>query len=208
MVAVGIQGVSLTPFYYHGLYVPDGSATHPAVITDTALVFALQSLFHGSDWRSPRPTPDYQADLAAIPWRASLLMGEGNFITAPVRHTVDMSREGGFTERIQHNMGSGNYKNTFFVHEVAPGARYEGVLVGPDPFQALETDEIIVRVGVGRQGMLALSKVQRVDAVRLNTATGKLFGSRCSAQYRIMDTIRPSWLLPVEEAVEELERWR
>jgi len=32
---------------------------------------------------------------------------------------------------MQGNMFSGNFKNTFFVHEVEAGAEYTGLLVGP-----------------------------------------------------------------------------
>ena len=71
----GIRARSLTPFYYHGLYARDGSATHPDVITDTALVFALRAALFGIPGVM-RAQPDYKMDLGAIPWRASLLMGD------------------------------------------------------------------------------------------------------------------------------------
>lgn len=207
MAAFGIEATVLTPFYYHGLYVPDGSATHPAVITDTALVFGLQALFRGIDWRPPRPIPDYRADLARIPWRASLLHGEHNESLPPVRHTVDLSREGGYTEKIQHNIGSGNYKNTFFVHEVAAGARYSGLLCGPNPFEALGTDELILRIGVNRLGMLQLRPTETPSEVFLNTATARLFGRQLPEWYRIIDTIRLSRPMNADTAVNELGSW-
>ena len=112
-----IDAEMLTPFYYHGHYALDGSATEPGVITDTALLFALRAALLGT---SPllRGQPDYRADLQAIPWRASLLIGSDNELLPPLRRTVDMDKEGGRSVRMQKNMSSGFYKNQFFTHWV------------------------------------------------------------------------------------------
>ena len=202
----GIRARSLTPFYYHGLYARDGSATHPDVITDTALVFALRAAL----LRAPafmRSQPDYKTDLGAIPWRASLLMGDSNATMAPVRHIIDVDREGGNHENMQKNMGSGNFKKTFFVHEVGSGAEYTGLLVGPDPFAALGTDCFVIRVGVGRLGMVEITPDPAVASVSLNTATAKLFRRTLPEAYRIIDTIRVGASMPVDEAATELQQW-
>ena len=202
----GIRARSLTPFYYHGLYARDGSATHPDIITDTALVFALRAAV----LRSPevlRAQPDYKADLSSLPWRASLLIGGSNAVMAPIRHTIDVVREGGNQENMQGNMGSGNFKNTFFVHEVEAGAEYRGLLVGPNPFVALGTDRFVIRVGVGRLGMLELTPDKTITTVALNTATAKLFRRVLPEEYRIIDTIRVGVAMPIAEAVAELQRW-
>jgi len=202
----GIRARSLTPFYYHGLYARDGSATHPEVITDTALVFALRAAL----LRVPafmRSQPDYKTDLGAIPWRASLLMGDSNSMMAPVRHIIDVEREGGNHENMQKNMYSGNFKKTFFVHEVGSGAEYTGLLVGPDPFAALRTDCFVIRVGVGRLGMVEITPDPAVASVSLNTATAKLFRRTLPEAYRIIDTIRVGSSMPVDEAATELQQW-
>ncbi|KHD09156.1 hypothetical protein PN36_23365 [Candidatus Thiomargarita nelsonii] len=206
-MTLGITARVLTPFYYHGLYARDGSATHPNVITDTAFMFALRAALLGTP-PVLRAQPDYKADLKKIPWRASLLMGTTNSMLPPVRHTIDVAREGGYHENMQKNMGSGNFKSTFFVHEVAEGATYEGILLGPDPFKSLKTKKIILRVGVAKQGMLEISLHQKpVKTVRLNTATAKLFGRDLKEAYRIIDTIRVSQALSQNEATEELGLW-
>jgi hypothetical protein len=202
----GIRARSLTPFYYHGLYARDGSATHPDVITDTALVFALRTALFGAP-EVLRSQPDYHADLRAMPWRASLLMGDSNSMMAPVRHTIDVEREGGNHENMQKNMASGNFKKTFFVHEVEAGAEYTGLLVGPDPFDALGTDHFVVRVGVGRLGMMELTPDQAITTVALNTATAKLFRRVLPEVYRIIDTIRVGTSMPIEDAATELQQW-
>lgn len=201
-----IDAETLTPFYYHGHYALDGSATEPGVITDTALLFALRAALLGA---SPllRGQPDYRADLQAIPWRASLLMGNTNELLPPLRRTVDMDKEGGRSARMQKNMSSGFYKNQFFTHSVRPGAKYYGLLVGPDPFTLTETDEIVVRVGVGRAGMVKLTRSSEQKPVQLNVATARLFARSVEAEYRILDTIQPSRLYNIAEAIKELSLW-
>jgi len=196
----------LTPFYYHGLYARDGSATHPNVITDTAFMFALRATLLGTP-PVLRSQPDYKADLQNLPWRASLLMGKSNITLPPVRHTIDVAREGGYHENMQKNMGSGNFKSTFFVHEVGVGARYEGLVVGLDIFKFLKSKSFIVRVGVARQGMLEISRCDKPVNVRLNTATARLFGRDLKEEYRIIDTIRVSKSLSQSEASDELGLW-
>ncbi len=204
-VVMTVRATALTPFYYHGLYARDGSASHADVITDTALLFALRNALLGMP-PALRATPDYAADLRHIPWRASLLMGEGNALMPPVRHTIDVEREGGNHEAMQKNMGSGNFKKTFFVHEVALGASYSGVIVGPNIFQ--ETDSFVVRVGIGRLGMLELRKADTLETVRLNAATARLFGrDDVKEEYRILDTIRVSVPFSLQDAKRELVQW-
>ena len=126
---------------------------------------------------------------------------------APVRHTIDVEREGGNHDNMQKNMYSGNFKKTFFVHEVDAGAEYTGLLVDPDPFAALETDRFVIRVGVGRLGMMEITPDQAGTTVALNTATAKLFGRVLPEVHRIIDTIRVGASMPIEEAATELQRW-
>jgi hypothetical protein len=154
-----------------------------------------------------RSQPDYKTDLGAIPWRASLLMGDSNSMMAPVRHIIDVEREGGKHENMQKNMYSGNFKKTFFVHEVESGAEYTGLLVGPDLFAVLGTDCFVIRVGVGRLGMVEITPDPAVTSVSLNTATAKLFRRTLPEAYRIIDTIRVGASMPIEDAATELQQW-
>jgi len=196
----------LTPFYYHGLYAPDGAATHPDVLSDTALCFALAHTLGLPPTPRLRQQPDYAEDLRRIPWRASLALGEGNRNLGPVRHIIDVEREGGYSVSLQKAMGSGFYKKTFYVHEVAPGARYSGMLHGPDPFGP--GGELIVRVGVGRLGMLRLRPAPDVVACRLNAATARLFGQTLPEDGRMLDTLRLSPRYSLDEAAAVLATWR
>ena len=108
---------------------------------------------------------------------------------------------------MQKSMRSGNFKNTFFVHEVEAGAEYTGLLVGPNPFTMLGTNRFVIRVGVGRLGMLELTPDDAMRTVALNAATAKLFRRIVPEAYRIIDTIRVGIAMPIAEAVAELEQW-
>lgn len=196
---------TLTPFYYHGRYVPDGAATHPDVISDTALCFALAYALGMPPTPYLRHKPSYLEDLRRLPWRTSLVVGLGNRNLGPVRHIIDVEREGGYPVSMQKAMGSGLYKKTFYVHEVAPGATYQGILCGPDPFTLGK--EIIVRVGVGRMGLLRLERTKEIGDCRLNTATASLFGQALEEEGRILDTIRWSRSYPPDEAAGILATW-
>lgn len=195
----------LTPFYYHGLYAVDGAATHPDVISDTALCFALAYALGMPPTPHLRTQPNYLEDLRHLPWRASLALGS-NRTLGPVRHIIDVEREGGYPVKMQKAMASGLYKKTFYVHEVAPGAIYRGILYGPDPFRL--DKELIVRVGVGRLGMVRLVQTEEVFDCRLNTATARLFGQTLPEEGRILDTIRLSRPYSPEKAAEVLSSWR
>ncbi len=204
--SIPIEATVLSPFYYHGLYAMDGSATHPDIITDTSILFALRSVF-GLAPMLPRSTPNYQQDIMAMPWRSSLLTGEGNLTLPAIRHSIDVEREGGYSIKLQKDMASGYFKKTFFVHEVDVGAKYSGLLIGLNPFKYLHTKEIVLRIGVRRLGMLKIIPKKLVSPLHLNTATAKLFQRNISEQYRILDTIRVSQAYSLENATNELKQW-
>jgi hypothetical protein len=197
---------TLTPFYYHGLYVPDGAATHLDVISDTALCFALAYALGRPPTPRLRIRPDYREDLRRLPWRASLALGSGNRNLGPVRHIIDVEREGGYAVSMQKAMGSGLFKKTFYVHEVAPGAKYQGLLYGPDPFAFGK--ELIVRVGVGRTGLVRLERTEEITDCHLNAATARLFGQALPEAGRILDTIRLSRPYSLREAATILASWQ
>lgn len=204
---LGIRATLLTPLYYHGIYVPDGSATEPHILTDTAMAFALAASLGVSPTPFPRARPDYRSDLSILPWRATLFLSTNAHLMAPIRHIIDTDREGGNTETMQSNMASGNFKKTFYVHEVAPGAVYSGALYGPDIFAEMRTKDLVVRMGVGRTGIVQLERMSIPDMVVLNTATTALFGFPLPEAYRILDTIRPSHPLPRDQAEVIFSQW-
>lgn len=206
VAVIPFRAESLTPFYYHGVYVPDGAATHPDVISDTALCFALAYALGKPPTPFLRNRPEYLEDLRRLPWRASLALGKGNRNLGPVRHIIDVEREGGYSVAMQKAMGSGMFKKTFYVHEVAPGAKYHGVLHGPDPFRFGK--DILVRVGVGRMGVLRLCREKDEMEYHLNAATALLFGQSLAEESRILDTIRLSQGYSLDQAGAILASWQ
>lgn len=210
---VGVEAVSLTPFYYHGLYVPDGSSTNPTLLTDTSVMFALAHALGCPPTRGTRSKPDYATDISRMPWRASLFTeyqeeaGDFNSRLMPLRHSLDVEREGGYQESLQKNLGSGNVKKIWYVHEVAQGARYRGALFGPNPFKSHGLDEIIIRIGVQRMGMISLRPTKEIEKVRLNAATARLFDTDIAEEYRVLDTIRVSKPMLLSEAQGLVNQW-
>jgi hypothetical protein len=70
---IQIQAEALTPFYYHGLYAPDGSMTRPDIVTDTA----GHRLCLGIRLRLPTTGPPAQRTGL---WRRSALSAVAGFI--------------------------------------------------------------------------------------------------------------------------------
>lgn len=210
---ISVEAVSLTPFYYHGLYVPDGSSTNPTLLTDTSVMFALAHSLGCPPTQGTRSKPDYASDISQMPWRASIFtdyrdgVGDFNRRLMPVRHSLDVEREGGYQESLQKNLGSGNVKKIWYVHEVAEGARYRGALFGPNPFKIHGMDEIVIRVGVGRTGMIQLRPIEPLEQVRLNAATARLFHTDVKEEYRVLDTIRVSQPISLSEAQGVVRQW-
>ncbi|MCL6576734.1 hypothetical protein [Kyrpidia sp.] len=211
MAYTGVLATVLAPFYYHGIYVPDGSSTDPTVLSDTTIMFALAHSLGCPPSPFPRSSPAYTEDVAKLPWKASLFISldayETNSLLPPIRHSLDMEREGGYQESLQKGMASGNVKKIWWVHEVAPDSQYTGVLFGRDPFALYRTDHIIVRVGVGRLGIIRLEPVAVPEVVRLNAATARLFDQELEEDYRVLDTIRVSEPISIEVAAGVVSGW-
>jgi len=208
---VGVRATVLSPFYYHGMYVPDGSSTDPTVLSDTTIMFALAHSLGRPPAPFPRARPAYREDIAQLPWKASLFMSPDasttNALLSPVRHGLDVEREGGYPESLQKGMASGNVKKIWWVHEVAPDSQYIGVLFGPNPFTAFRSHDLIIRVGVGRLGLIRLEPETIRKDIRLNAATARLFGQKIPEEYRILDTIRVSEPMTIEVAVGVVSKW-
>lgn len=204
---VAVSARVLSRFYYHGLYVPGGSSTDPSILSDTSILFGLAAAM--GIQRRPRPRPAYREEITQLPWRSTLFVAtRRNMVGAPVLHAVDVEREGGYQKELQDAMGSGNVKKIWVVHEVLEGAEYEGMLVGQDPFAVAASEELIIRIGVGRMGLVALRRLDALPkSVRLNTATALLFARTVPEDYRILDTIRVSRPMAPQSAQAELETW-
>lgn len=208
-----IQAETLTPFAYHSLMVNGGSATLPELISDNALMFALASSLGMMNASPCLPEKDYRRDLDAMPWRASVLTTDTPQLLPPLVRRLNLSDEGGLKQKLYKVTSSGNLKDFFTTQEVPPGILFHGALFGFDPFKHTNLDEIVIRIGLHRNGMVRLtrgaeSSEDTLEGVRLNAATAHLFGRDLSVDRYLLHGIQLTPKMPLKEALEEVLQWQ
>ena len=205
---IGLRAETLTPFSYHSLMVQGGSATIPELIGDRALCFSLAATL-GKLWASVMlPSKDYRRDLAAMRWRASVLTTEAPRLLRPLARRRNLDAEGGMPPRVQDAAKKGNLKDYFFIQEVPPGQVFRGALFGPDPFVEAGRDELVVRIGLHRNGMVRLTRDDGVEEVCLNAATAALFGRELPVARYLLHGLQLTAPMSVEVAAQEVARWK
>lgn len=208
-----IRAETLTPFAYHSLMVQSGSATLPELVSDYALMFGLAATLGMMRKSVCLPTKDYRRDLEAMPWRATVLMNEYPRLLPPVARRLNLDEEGGMKQRLYAVTSKGNLKTYFFTQEVPPGAIYSGALFGFDPFDYSGQDELVIRVGLHRNGMLRLRKAKPddgllpIEQVHLNAATAALFGRELSVERYLLYGLQLTEALPLKQALQEVQQW-
>ena len=130
------QLTALTPWAWHGLAVPSGTATLNDVVTDTAMAFATAAAL-GMTPRSPcLPTePDYRGHLASLPFKTSLFMGHDNKLNRPLARRLNLDMECGMPPSIESARKSGNIKDYYHIQEVAVGSVFHGCFIHADPLR-------------------------------------------------------------------------
>ena len=205
-ITPGIQAETLTPFAYHSLMVQGGTSTLPELISDQALMFGLAATLGMMRASVCLPSKDYRRDLNAMPWRASLLTSSQPRLLAPLVRRLNLTEEAGYKRRIQDVVKKGNLKDFFTTQEVPAGVTYTGALFGFDPFAATGESELIIRVGLHRNGMVRLRPTQ-VEQVQLNAATAALFGRELAVERYLLYGIQLSPRMPVKAALAEVQQW-
>lgn len=67
-----VRAVTLTPFYYHSLAVPSGTATLSTFLTDRSMSYALAGAMGGLRPSACLPVnKDYAGDMRAMTWLCS-----------------------------------------------------------------------------------------------------------------------------------------
>ena len=207
---------ALAPWAWHGLAVPSGTATLNDVVTDTAVAFATAAAL-GMAPRSPclPSTPDYRSHLAALPFKTSLFLGHDNRLNRPLARRLNLDVECGIPPSIESARKSGNIKDYYHIQEVAAGSVFRGCFLHTDPFRiALEAygdrlDRLVIRLGLGRNGIGVLERCAVPDNLRLNLHTARLFDPDVDLEagsYRL-HTIQPSRVLQTEEALRLTAGW-
>lgn len=179
-----VRAVTLTPFHYHSLAVPGGSATLSTFLADRSMCYALTGAMGGLRPSVCLPViKNYRGDLAAMPWLCSAFEAENPRLLPPLGKRLNLDTEGGYQKRIMDATGTGNLKTWFYIQEVPQNVVYRGAVFGPDPFdmasevEGREIREIVVRTGRHLGGLVSLRRDEDPGEVRLNAHTAHLFGA-------------------------------
>jgi len=208
---------ALSPWAWHGLAVPSGTATLNDVVTDTALAFATASAL-GMMPRSPclPSEPDYRTHLAALPFTTTLFLGRSNRLNRPLARRLNLDAECGMPASVDTARKSGNIKDYYHIQEVAAGATFHGCFLHADPLCMAQAaygepiDRLVVRLGLGRNGVGLLERCDEQHEIRINLHTARLFDPDIDLQagpYRLHN-IQPSRALDPEEALRITAAWR
>ena len=220
--ATRIRAKTLTPFHYHSLAVPSGTATLAPYLADRAISYALASAMGALAASPALPKKNYLRDFRAFPWLASVFEAREPRLMRPLGKRLNLDAEGGYQKRIHEATGTGNLKTWFFIQEVPPGTVYHGAIFGPDPFLLAEGIEnrdvgrIVVRIGRHLGGMLALDRCETDDndKVRLNAWTADLAGydvdndPLMSVDVYALHDIQITAPMPLGAAAERVSAWR
>lgn len=206
-IITGIQAETLTPFAYHSLMVQSGTATLPELVSDHALMFGLAATLGMMRNSVCLPDKDYRRDLDAMPWRASVLTTDNPRLLPPVARRLNLDEEGGMKQKLYAVTSKGNLKTYFFTQEVPPGVVFNGALFGFDPFAYSGQDELVIRIGLHRSGMLRLRRSE-VQQVRLNAATAALFGRELPVERYLLYGLQLTQTMPVRQALQEVQQWQ
>lgn len=213
--ATGVRATVLSPFHYHSLAVPGGTATQPDYLTDRQVSFALGAALGCLAPCPALPAKDYRAHLAALPCLASVFHTDEPRLLPPLARRLNLDDEAGLSKAVQDATSTGNLKTYYFVQEVPPGVVFHGAVFGPDPFalagraEGRACGEVVVRTGRHGGGLLRLQR-EDAGAVLLNVHTAALFGASDGlpvATYAMHDLQLTPPLLLAEAAV-AVARWR
>ena len=220
--ATRIRATTLTPFHYHSLAVPSGTATLASYLADRAMSYALASAMGALAASPALPKKNYLRDLRAFPWLASIFEARAPRLMRPLGKRLNLDAEGGYQKRIHDATGTGNLKTWFFIQEVPPGTVYHGAIFGPDPFllaggiENRDVGRIVVRIGRHLGGILALDRCESDDndKVRLNAWTADLAGydvdndPLMSVDVYALHDIQITAPMPLSAAAERVGAWR
>ena len=207
---------ALTPWSWHGLAVPSGTATLNDVVTDTAMAFATAAAL-GMVCRSPclPITAHYRDHLAALPFKTSLFTGHGNRLNRPLARRLNLDVECGMPTAIDTARKSGNIKDYYHIQEVAVGSVFYGNFLHADPLRIVQEaygeypERLVVRLGLGRTGAGVLERVAPQQEICLNLHTARLFDPDIDLEAGpyLLHTIQPSCTLEPNEALRITAGW-
>lgn len=209
--AIHVTARTLTPFAYHSLMVQSGTATLPELIGDRAAAFGLAAALGMTAARVALPKKDYRGHLAAMPWRTSVFMTDDPKLLPPVTRRLNLDAEAGMQAKVASVAKRGNLKDFFYTQEVPPGQTFTGAIFGLDgfdPFEEAGLEELVIRIGLHRNGMVRLERSEdQGAAVRLNASTAALFGRELPVDRYCLHSLQLTPWMDLEAAREEVARW-
>lgn len=209
---------SLSPWAWHGLAVPSGTATLNDVVTDTAVAFGTAFAL-GMMPRSPclPSTPDYRRHVSTLPFKTTLFLGHGNRLNRPLARRLNLDAECGMPKSVDDARKSGNIKDYYHIQEVGAGSVFYGWFIHADPLRiAHETygdgergERLVIRLGLGRNGVGLLERCAVGHDICINLHTARLFDPGIDLQagpYRLHN-IQPSQPLESDVALRVTSGW-
>lgn len=207
MDALGIKAITLTPFAYHSLMVPSGSATLPELISDSAVAFGLASALGWLYAGVALPDKDYRRHWRALPYRASLFTTAQPRLLPPLIRRLNLDAEAGLKRKVQDVAKKGNVKDFYQTQEIPEGQVFTGALFGFNPFKESGRDTLVIRVGLHRAGMLQLERDDSVGEVSLNAGTAALFGRELAVERYCLYGLQRTPGYALKEAAAEVGAW-
>ncbi|MCF8142437.1 MAG: hypothetical protein K9N21_00815 [Deltaproteobacteria bacterium] len=190
--------------------VQGGTATLPELIGDRAAAFALAAALGMTAARLGLPPKNYRHHLAAMPYRTSVFITEHPLLLPPLTRRLNLDAEAGLQRKIQDVAKKGNLKDFFHVQEVPPEQKFKGAvfgLEGFDPFDASGQAEIVIRVGLHRNGMVLLKRAEGNEPVRLNAATAAMFDRELSVERYCLHSMQLTPPMELDDAAMEVIQW-
>lgn len=208
--AIPIEAKTLTPFCYHSLMAQSGTATLPELIGDRALAFGLAAVLGMTAARLGLPPKNYRNHLAAMPYRTAVFTTDEPRLLPPLTRRMNLDAEAGLQRKIQDVAKKGNLKDFFHVQEVPPGQTFKGAVFGRDgfdPFESSGETELVIRVGLHRNGMVLLKRCEDIEKVRLNAATAALFDRELPVERYCLHSIQLTPFMDLDNAAKEVTQW-
>ena len=215
-IKIGVIAETLTPFCYHSLMVHNGTATLPELIGDRAIAFGLAATLGLLQSSVALPKKDYRNHLKAMPYRTSVFTIAHEFnqprLLPPLVRRLNLDEEGGYPpEHIAK--GTGNLRTFFQTQEVPHGQKFKGAIFGFDPFEETGKEELVIRIGLHRNGMLLLKKsdkhsvTEAVNQVCLNAATAALFDCPLPVKRYCLHGLQLTPEYSLQDAWQEVSQW-
>lgn len=206
--SMGVIAQTLTPFCYHSLAIQSGSATIPELIGDRAVAFGLAATLGMMNTSVALPQKDYYQHLKAMPYRTSVFITHQPRLLPPVLRRLNLGTEGGYGETLRSVIKRGNLATFFQTQEVPPGQQFYGAIFGFDPFKYADREELVIRIGLHRNGMVLLKKARvDVDTVCLNAATAALFGRALPVKRYCLHSLQLTPTYSLTAAGKEMQQW-